>query len=72
METKIKMIKERDAQVNEIIEKGKSAFSNGKYGNAARLFESALEITTKDTLAGGQAQIWLALAYDSSMYGLFF
>ena len=64
MEQKIQDVKARDAKARSFILRGKKLYAKGSYGESIPSFEEALACTTADTLVGGEAKMWLALAYD--------
>ena len=66
MQDKIAEVKKRDSEAREQILRGKKAYTQGNYPTAANYFEQAMACTTTDTLVGGEAKMWLALAFDSS------
>ncbi|QDZ22890.1 hypothetical protein HOP50_09g54390 [Chloropicon primus] len=66
MQEKVNTINERDARARAFIARGKKLYAKGGYGESIPAFESAIECTTADTLVGGEASMWLALALDGS------
>lgn len=66
MQEKVNTINERDARARAFIARGKKLYAKGDYGESIPIFESAIECTTADTLVGGEASMWLALALDGS------
>jgi len=66
MQEKIEFVKQRDEKARVEIFKGKKEYNKGNYSNAAAFFQSAAGCTTSDTLIGGEAKMWLALAFDGS------
>ena len=64
MEQKIQDVKARDAKARSFILRGKKLYAKGSYGESIPSFEEALACTTADTFVGGEAKMWLALAYD--------
>jgi len=66
MQRKVKEVKLRDAEAKKQILIGKRAYAKGDYSGSIPFFESALACTASDTLVGGEAQMWLALALDGS------
>ena len=66
MQTKIAQVKKRDAKAKQQILIGKRAYAKGNYSDSIPYFEKACEYTTSDTLVGGEALMWKALALDGS------
>jgi NADH:ubiquinone oxidoreductase subunit F (NADH-binding) len=53
---------------------GKKAYERGQYENSVSFLEQAVEKAGKATILGGEAMMWLALAYQvrsSSSSGTF-
>jgi len=66
MQEKIEFVKQRDEKARMEILKGKKEYNKGNYSDSAAFFKSAADCTTSDTLIGGEAKMWLALAFDGS------
>lgn len=45
---------------------GKAAFDRGQYRQSIGEFEGALQLTTVGSKQGGEAQLWLAMAYQAA------
>ncbi|KAL6748275.1 hypothetical protein V8C86DRAFT_1176484 [Haematococcus lacustris] len=52
-------------QLSKHLALGKEAYSCGEYAAAVRLLEVATEELGQQTVLGGEAQLWLALAYQA-------
>ena len=57
-------LRKRQQEENKTFELGKLAYARGQYETACKLFEDAVGRVGKHTQAGGEAQLWLALAYQ--------
>lgn len=66
MEEKIEAVKRRDQKARSYILEGKKLYAKGAYAESLSRFEAAIGCTTADTLVGGEAKMWLALALDGS------
>lgn len=51
--------------VLEVFAAGKVAFERGRYRQSLQSFEAACQQVEKNTLLGGEVQIWLATAYQA-------
>ncbi len=54
--------RERD-QASEYFKAGKRAYESGEYFLAIKVLEQAVKELGRTTVIGGEAQLWLALAY---------
>lgn len=50
-------------QVQTVYRLGQAAFERGRYREAIAAFEQALELASKNTVLGGEIQMWLVNAY---------
>jgi len=53
----------------QLLEEGKKAYEYCKYPKAVRCLNECLDNVSKESEQGGQAQMWLAMAYDASGRG---
>ncbi|PNW75474.1 hypothetical protein CHLRE_12g528050v5 [Chlamydomonas reinhardtii] len=56
---------ELKAKLARNLELGKKAYEYGEYAASVRLLELAVQDTGPDTVLGGEAQLWLGLAYQA-------
>ncbi|CAN6464259.1 unnamed protein product [Victoria cruziana] len=56
---------ERRETAKLMFEVGQKAYGKGNYGRAIEFLEAALTIIPRQTLFGGEIQIWLAMAYEA-------
>ncbi|CAD7702338.1 unnamed protein product [Ostreobium quekettii] len=58
-------LRQKQRKENRTFELGKLAYSRGQYDAASKLFQNAVAKVGANTLTGGEAQLWLALAYQA-------
>ncbi len=58
----------RRAKLAPTLDLGKEAYACGEYAAAVKLLEKAVEEVGPDSQLGGEAQLWLALAYQVRHY----